>query len=37
LVRLVPGHPGIAVHLVLSSSTNLTLAKLQLERISPPA
>jgi hypothetical protein len=36
LVRPVPGHPGTVVHLVLSGSTNLTLAKLQLERIVPP-
>jgi hypothetical protein len=36
LLRLVPGHPGIAVHLVLASNTNPTLAKLQLERIRPP-
>ena len=36
LVRPVPGHPGIALHLVLSGSTNLTLAKMQLERITPP-
>jgi hypothetical protein len=37
LLRPVPGHPGIAVHLVLSSSSNLTLARMQLERITPPA
>jgi hypothetical protein len=36
LVRPVPGHPGVAVHLVLSGTANLTLAKMQLERISPP-
>jgi hypothetical protein len=36
LVRPVPDHPGIAVHLVLSGSANLTLAKMQLERIHPP-
>jgi hypothetical protein len=36
MLRLVPGHPGIAVHLVLASNTNPTLAKLQLERIRPP-
>ncbi len=36
LVRPVPGHPGIAVHLVLSGTSNLTLAKMQLERIGPP-
>lgn len=38
LLRPVPGHPGVAVHLVLSSSAgNLTLARMQLERIAPPA
>ncbi len=37
LLRPVPGHPGIALHLVLSGTTNLTLAKMQLERINPPA
>ncbi len=36
LVRPVPGHPGMAVHLVLSGSANLTLARMQLERINPP-
>jgi hypothetical protein len=37
LLRPVPGHPGIAVHLVLLASTgNLTLARMQLERIEPP-
>ena len=36
LVRPVPGHPGVAVHLVLSGTANLTLAKMQLERIHPP-
>lgn len=36
LVRPVPGHPGIALHLVLAGTANLTLAKMQLERISPP-
>lgn len=36
LVRPVPGHHGVAVHLVLSAATNLTLARMQLERISPP-
>ncbi|MBP6763907.1 MAG: hypothetical protein KA141_02875 [Rubrivivax sp.] len=37
LLRPVPGHPGVAVHLVLLASTgNLTLARMQLERIEPP-
>ena len=36
IVRAVPGHPNVALHLVLSSSTNLTLAKMQLDRIAPP-
>jgi hypothetical protein len=37
LLREVPGHPGIAVHLVLTTNTgNLTLARMQLERIEPP-
>ena len=37
LLRPVPGHPGVALHLVLSSgSGNLTLARMQLERIEPP-
>jgi hypothetical protein len=36
LVRPVPGHPGTAVHLVLSAASNLTLARMQLERIAPP-
>jgi hypothetical protein len=36
LVRVIPGHPGIALHLLLSSAANLTLAKLQVERITPP-
>lgn len=37
LLRPVPGHPGVAVHLVLSASVgNLTLARMQLERIEPP-
>jgi hypothetical protein len=36
LLRPVPGHPGIAVHLVLvASNSNLTLARMQLERINP--
>jgi len=38
LLRPVPGHPGVALHLVLAgSSGNLTLARMQLERIEPPA
>jgi hypothetical protein len=38
LLRPVAGHPGVAVHLVLQASTgNLTLARMQLERIEPPA
>jgi hypothetical protein len=37
LLRPVPGHPGVAVHLVIQASTgNLTLARMQLERIEPP-
>jgi hypothetical protein len=36
LVRPVPGHPGTALHLVLAGTANLTLAKMQLERINPP-
>lgn len=37
LVHLVPGHPGIAVHLVVQASAgNLTLARMQLERIQAP-
>ena len=37
ILRPVPGHPGVAVHLVLQAATgNLTLAKLQLERIEAP-
>lgn len=37
LLRPVPGHPGVAVHLVLlASAGNLTLARMQLERIEPP-
>jgi hypothetical protein len=36
LVRPVPGHPGVAVHLLLAGTANLTLARMQLERISPP-
>ncbi len=37
LLRPVPGHAGIALHLVLLASTgNLTLARMQLERITAP-
>ncbi len=37
VLRPVPGHPGVAVHLVLQlSAGNLTLARMQLERIEPP-
>jgi len=37
LLRPVPGHPGIALHLVLhGASTNLTLARMQLERVEAP-
>ena len=33
----VPGHPGVALHLVLQAhGTNLTLARMQLERIAAP-
>lgn len=38
VVRPVPGHPGVALHLVLlASGANLTLARMQLDRIEPPA
>ena len=37
LLRPVPGHPGVALHMVLlASASNLTLARMQLERIEPP-
>jgi hypothetical protein len=37
LLRAVPGHPGIVLHLVLSAgSGNLTLARMQLDRIEAP-
>lgn len=37
ILRPVPGHPGVALHLVVSATTgNLTLARMQLERIEPP-
>ena len=37
LLRPVQGHPGVAVHIVVSATTgNLTLARMQLERIEAP-
>jgi hypothetical protein len=37
ILRPVPGHPGVALLLVLQASTgNLTLARMQLERVEPP-
>lgn len=37
ILRPVPGHPGVAAHLVLlASAGNLTLARMQLERIEAP-
>ena len=37
LLRAVPGHPGIVLHLALSAATgNLTLARMQLDRIEAP-
>jgi hypothetical protein len=37
LLREVPGHPGVAVHLVVSATIgNMMLARLQLERVEPP-
>lgn len=37
LLRPIPGHPGMAVHIVLqASNSNLTLARMQLERIEAP-
>ena len=37
LLRPVPGHPGVALHMVLQASAgNPTLARMQLERIEPP-
>ncbi len=36
LVRPVPGHPGLAMHAVLDKShANLTLARLQIQRLDP--
>jgi hypothetical protein len=38
LLRPVPGHPGLVLHLVLQANAgNLTLARMQLERVAPPA
>lgn len=38
LLRPVRGHPGVAVHLVLQAAqANLTLARMQLERVEAPA
>ena len=37
LLRPVPGHPGVALHMVLlASASNLTLARMQLERVEAP-
>ena len=37
VLRPVPGHPGVALHMVLlASASNLTLTRMQLERIEPP-
>lgn len=37
LLRPVPGHPGVALLMVLlASASNLTLARMQLERVEPP-
>ena len=37
LLRPVPGHPGVALHLVLqASASNLVLARMQLERLEAP-
>jgi hypothetical protein len=37
LIRPVPGHPGVAIFIViLASAGNLTLARMQLERIESP-
>jgi hypothetical protein len=38
LLRPVPGHPGAVLHLVLqTTASNLTLARMQLERVTVPA
>lgn len=37
VVKPVPGHPGIVLHLLLqASASNLTLARMQLERVAAP-
>jgi hypothetical protein len=37
LLRPVPGHPGVVLHMVLlASAGNLTLSKMQLERVEAP-
>lgn len=37
ILKPIPGHPGVAVHLVLQASAgNLTLARMQLERVEAP-
>jgi hypothetical protein len=37
VLRPVPGHAGVVLHLVLqASANNLTLARMQLERVAPP-
>lgn len=37
LLKPIPGHPGVVLHLVLQASTsNLTLARMQLERVAAP-
>lgn len=37
VLRPVPGHPGVVLHLVLqASANNLTLARMQLERVAAP-
>jgi hypothetical protein len=38
LLRPIPGHPGVAVFLVLlAGASNLMLAKMQLERVESPS
>jgi len=37
VLKPVPGHPGIVLHLILqASASNLTLARMQLERVAAP-